>query len=105
LGPELQKQQAERNGDFSQQHTDTLEQVNAVQQPTEQKVEALPPNQTIISNTDSIGKSVKEAVQETTNQDVVEKSWPGLSIFKWSFGGATSPREDTSSKTGREESV
>ena len=39
---------------------------------------------------------MKEAVQDVTNDQAAQKSWPGLSLFKTSFGGASSPKASES---------
>jgi len=103
FAPELQKQQIEREGGFAQQHPESVEQINANSTTSQPHAETYPPNQTIISNSESIGKSVKEAVQDVTNEQAAQKSWPGLSLFKASFGGASSPKtpESQGEATGK----
>lgn len=101
FAPELQKQKAEREG-----HPDPT-----LPSDTIDLGSAKTAGPTVISNDGSIGASVKEAVQEAkestkgVKESVQESrqgaktgtSWSGLSMFKWSYGGASvSEADDTS---------
>lgn len=56
-----------------------------------------------MSNTQSIGAAVKDAVDEARNgQNPAQKSWPGLGLFNGSYGGAASPEADINAHPGRE---
>jgi len=94
----LQRVQAEKQGEFGKQHATSTDVANA-----QQKGETIPPNQTIISNDESIGKEVKEVIREVTHESTAQKSWPGISLFKRAFGGdSSSDRANTGDTAGRE---
>ena len=94
----MQKLEAERHGELLEQHGNTIDATNAPQ-----NGEAIPPNQTIISNDESIGKEFKEAIKEATNDSKAQNSWPGISLFKRAYGGDSSPETANSTDhPGRE---
>ncbi|GAB7344736.1 hypothetical protein MBLNU457_3206t1 [Dothideomycetes sp. NU457] len=98
FAPELQKAQAERQGEFRAQHPRTTDGATA-----QEKGEIIPPNQTIISNDESIGKEVREVIRDATHESTAQKSWPGISLFKRAYGGDSSSNgAETGDTPGRE---
>ncbi|KAK8198611.1 hypothetical protein M8818_006478 [Zalaria obscura] len=93
FAPELQKQQAEREGTFEKQHTTSNDAAVSAAEP--------PTNQTIISNDASIGAAVKDALN-TPKESEKDTSWSGLSTFKRSYGGEKTPRVSKTEDSGVE---
>lgn len=91
LAPELQKQAAEKQ--FDAQHTQNAPSDVAVPATVDQDKQPQPI--TIFDNDKSLGKEVKEVVQETKAEIAAAKpsaGWFGLGAFASAFGGADSPK-------------
>lgn len=84
LKPELVKIQEEKQKAFQNQHDAT----KAAVQPTPKADLAPTPTAIQSGNMPTTG-------QQTSVKEEVQKSWLGLSLFKWSFGSAESSSEDS----------
>ncbi|PNS15705.1 hypothetical protein CAC42_4157 [Sphaceloma murrayae] len=87
LAPELQKQQFERQQKFLAQHS----------QPASDG-EKTPFNKDKIETQTTRVGTLPESPREQV-KDTVQKSWPGLSWLKWSYGGGSTSSESNERKS------